>query len=209
MGACDRRGLRWGRAILGLGLVAAAGVAAPVAARASEPHPVAAAAPKSLPGIDVVQVEGLIDPPNASLVRHSISRAERRRSTLLVFQLDSGGAVDVDVAALVQRVRNARVPIAVWIGPSGATARGGAALIAEGAPVLSISPGSHIGPSTPMRLDRPGEKIAPSLVAAQEKVAPAVTLTPLPRPVTGTGSARLLIEPSPSCPLLFWPQQRT
>ena len=56
--------------------------------------------------------------------------AENRHSTLLVFQLDSGGAVDVDVAALTKRVHDARVPIAVWIGPSGATARGGAALFA-------------------------------------------------------------------------------
>lgn len=134
----------------------------------------AAAPPASLPGIDVVQVEGLLDPPNASLVRHSIARAEHRHSTLLVFQLDSGGAVDIDVAALIERVHNARVPIAVWIGPSGATARGGAALFAEAAAVLSISPGSHIGPSNPARLDRPGDEIPspfpafmPSSVRAQ------------------------------------------
>jgi membrane-bound serine protease (ClpP class) len=134
--------------LLGLGLIATA-VVAPLSA--------GAATPKSLPGIDVVQVVGLIDPPNASLVRHSISRAEKRHSTLLIFQLDSGGAVDVDIAALAARVHNARVPIAVWIGPSGATARGGAALLADSAAVLSISPGSHIGPATPVRLDRPGD----------------------------------------------------
>jgi membrane-bound serine protease (ClpP class) len=137
-----------------------------------------------LPGIDVVQVEGLIDPPNASLVRHSISRAESRRSTLLVFQLDSGGAVDVDVAALIRRVRNARVPIAVWIGPSGATARGGAALFAQAAHVLSISPGSHIGPSTPARLDRPGDKIAPSLEAPLAFM-PSSVRAQLRKPVDG------------------------
>src|SRR5580704_15163995 len=51
--------------------------------------------------------------------------------------------------------------------------------------------------------------MAPSFVVAQEKVAPAVTLTPLVRPVTGTGSGRLLIDPLPSWPLLFCPQQRT
>ena len=155
------RGLRRGRALIGLGLIGAVIVAGPVGAHAAEGSSAAAASPTSLPGIDVVQVEGLIDPPNASLVRGSIDRAERRHSTLLVFQLDSGGAVDVDMAALTARVRAARVPVAVWIGPSGATARGGAALLAESAAVLSISPGSHIGPSTPARLDRPGERIAP------------------------------------------------
>jgi membrane-bound serine protease (ClpP class) len=149
----DRRGL-W--VFLGLGLIAVTTLTS---------LPAAAARTASLPGIDVVQVEGLIDPPNASLVRQSIARAERRHSTLLVFQLDSSGAVDVDMAALTARVAAARVPVAVWIGPSGATARGGAALLAESAAVLSISPGSHIGSASPARLDRPGNEIAPTLRA--------------------------------------------
>lgn len=170
MPARDRRGpvclgMLLVRALLGFGLIATSIVVVPLAAGAGQSkaaapvHGLAAATPKSLPGIDVVQVEGLIDPPNASLVRHSIGRAEHRHSTLLMFQLDSGGAVDVDIAALAQSVHDARVPIAVWIGPSGATARGGAALLAESAAILSISPGSHIGPSGPARLDRPGDKL--------------------------------------------------
>jgi membrane-bound serine protease (ClpP class) len=177
MPACDRRRLRRTRAFLGLGLgfglVAAGVAAAPSGASAVEPARAAAAAPASLPGIDVVQVEGLIDPPNASLVRHSIASAEHRHSTLLIFQLDSGGAVDVDMAALTARVAAARVPVAVWIGPSGATARGGAALLAESAAVLSISPGSHLGPATPADLGRPGEPIAPVFGTWLDATVPA------------------------------------
>ncbi len=168
----DRRVPHLLRLLLGLGVVAAvvAPLAAAPAAHAAATTP---SAPASLPGIDVVQLEGLIDPPNASLVRSSISRAEHRHSTLLVFQLDSGGAVDVDVAALAARIASAKVPIAVWIGPSGATARGGAALLAAAAPVLSISPGSHIGPARPARLDRPGAAIAPSVDVWLAQTVPA------------------------------------
>ncbi|HEX4490740.1 MAG TPA: NfeD family protein [Acidimicrobiia bacterium] len=146
-----------------MGVCAAVALAAPLlgafagAARA--------ATPASLPGIDVVQVQGLVDPPNASLIRGAIDRAEHRHSTLLVFQLDSSGAVDVDVAALAKRIHEATVPIAVWIGPTGSTARGGAAVLAESAAVLSITPGSHVGPATPVRLDHPGDEIAPSVDA--------------------------------------------
>ncbi len=166
MGVCDRRGLWCVRAVLGLGLISGALAGAigsgPAGATEAGATTTAAAAPSSLPGIDVIQVTGLIDPSNASLIRESITRAEHRHSTLLLFQLDSGGAVDVDMAALTARVAAARVPVAVWIGPSGATARGGAALLAESAAVLSISPGSHIGPARPARLDHPGDDIAPS-----------------------------------------------
>ncbi|HEY3095680.1 MAG TPA: NfeD family protein [Acidimicrobiia bacterium] len=109
-----------------------------------------------LNGIDVVKVDGLLDPPTASLVRDSIREANRRRSTMIVLQLDSGGSVDVDVQPLVREVQVSRVPVVVWVGPSGAKAKGAATLLAEAAPVTSVSPGSSIGPADPLRLDEAG-----------------------------------------------------
>jgi membrane-bound serine protease (ClpP class) len=111
--------------------------------------------PSGRRGITVVQVQGYIDPPVASLIRHAITTANRSHSTLLLMQLDSGGALDVDVASLVRLVRESRVPIAVWVGPSGARAQGGAALLAEAAPILFVAPGSDLGPGVPVRLDDP------------------------------------------------------
>jgi membrane-bound serine protease (ClpP class) len=109
-----------------------------------------------LNGIDVVKVDGLLDPPTASLVRDAIREANRRRSTMIVLQLDSGGSVDVDVQSLLRDVQESRVPVVVWVGPSGAKARGSATLLAEAAPVTSVSSGSSIGPAEPLRLDDPG-----------------------------------------------------
>jgi membrane-bound serine protease (ClpP class) len=109
-----------------------------------------------LNGIDVVKVDGLLDPPTASLVRDSIREANRRRSTMIVLQLDSGGAVDVDVQSLLRDVEASRVPVVVWVGPSGAKAKGAATLLAEAAPITSVSSGSSIGPADPLRLDEPG-----------------------------------------------------
>jgi len=51
--------------------------------------------------IDVVQVNGLIDPANAALIRSSLRDAERVHSTVVVFQMDASGAVDVDVSTLL------------------------------------------------------------------------------------------------------------
>lgn len=104
-------------------------------------------------GIDVIQVNGLIDPANASLIRDSIRDANRRHSTLLVLQVDSGGAVDVNVESLVDDILRSDVPIAVWVGPSGAKAKGAAALLLSRASVASVSNGSTVGPMLPVRLD--------------------------------------------------------
>jgi membrane-bound serine protease (ClpP class) len=109
-----------------------------------------------LHGIDVVKVDGLLDPPTASLVHDSIQEANRRQSTMIVLQLDSGGAVDIDVQPLLREVQASRVPVVVWVGPSGAKAKGAATLLAEAAPITSVSSGSSIGPADPLRLDEPG-----------------------------------------------------
>jgi membrane-bound serine protease (ClpP class) len=117
-----------------------------------------------LAGIDVVQVEGLLDPPNASLVRSSIRDANERDSTMVVLQIDSGGAVDVDVAELARLVRASEVPIVAWVGPSGSDARGATALLVEAAHVASVSSGSGIGPAAPLRLDEPGHPTSAQVV---------------------------------------------
>jgi membrane-bound serine protease (ClpP class) len=123
-------------------------------------------------GIAVIQVDGLIDPPNAALIRNSIRDANRNPTSLLVIKFASGGAVDVDPAPLVRAIRESRVPIAVWVGPSGGKAKGIAALLAGAAPVAAVSNGSSIGPADPLRLDDPGATNAGALsrqMAAQNR----------------------------------------
>lgn len=106
-------------------------------------------------GIAVIQVDGLIDPPNAELIQDSIRDANRNPTSLLVIKFASGGAVDVDPVPLVEAIRESRVPIAVWVGPSGGKAKGIAALLASAAAVSAVSNGSSIGPADPLRLDQP------------------------------------------------------
>lgn len=127
--------------------------------------------PPGFRGVDVVQVQGLIDPPNAALVRDSIRAAERRGATALVLQIDSGGVVGTDPVALARVVREARIPIVAWIGPSGAAARGGAELVAEAAPLLSIAANARLGPLEPLRLDEPRAELTTEQVA-QLPIAP-------------------------------------
>jgi membrane-bound serine protease (ClpP class) len=106
-------------------------------------------------GIDVVQVEGYFDPPNESLVMDAIEQANERRSTLLVLQLDSSGAIDAGVSDIVRAIERSRVPVAVWVGPSGADAKGATTLLLEAAHLAYISPGSGAGAAYPVRLDEP------------------------------------------------------
>ena len=122
----------------------------------------AARAQESTTGrIDVVQVNGLLDPSNAALVHSSLRAAERNHSTVLVFQLNGSGAVDVNVEKLLRDFANTRVPTAAWVGPSNGGARGATALLALASGYAAKAPGAHFGPLTPVSYDHPG-RIPPS-----------------------------------------------
>jgi membrane-bound serine protease (ClpP class) len=107
-------------------------------------------------GIDVVQVEGYYDPPNQSLMLDAITQANATGATALIFQVKSQGAIDVDVRQVIRAIDRSRVPIIVWVGPSGADAKGASTLIMEAAHLAFISPNSGAGPGQPVQLTDPG-----------------------------------------------------
>ncbi len=121
--------------------------------------------------IDVVQVNGLIDPSNAALIRTSLRDAERAHATAVVFQLDASGAVDVDVNQLLSDVTTAPIPVTVWVGPSGGGARGASALLARSAAFAAVAPGAHIGSVDPIRYDDTSFKIDTPLKNVTEKAS--------------------------------------
>jgi membrane-bound serine protease (ClpP class) len=106
-------------------------------------------------GIVIVQVNGLLDPPNAALITKSLRDAENAGASLVAFQLSASGAVDVNVDSLVRAIKRAPIPVAVWVGPSRGEARGASALLAIAASYASVAPGAHIGPITPTDFGHP------------------------------------------------------
>ena len=133
----------------------------------------AATPPVGKRGIDVVQVEGYLDPPNVSLILDAIHDANAGKSTLLILQLKSSGAIDTNIEEVVRAIQRSRVPVAVWVGPSGAEAKGAATILLQAAHLAYISPGSGAGPGQPVRLDDPGAStragVADRLAALAER----------------------------------------
>ena len=116
-------------------------------------------------GIDVVQVNGLIDPSNAALIEKVVHEAEDEGSSIVIVQLDGTGAVDVDVEELAQVIEDATIPVGVWVGPSGSNARGASGFLALHATIVAVSQGSGIGPVQPVRFDETGEPTRDELIA--------------------------------------------
>ena len=118
--------------------------------------------------VSVLKAEGLIDPVLANFIEQSIGHAETSGMIAVVIQLDSSGSVldDEGLANLARTIHDAAVPVAVWVGPSGSVALGGAAQIAGAADIVGLSPGSRLGKTGELVVPR--ELLSPEFVAAQE-----------------------------------------
>ena len=115
-----------------------------VALAASTVDTAAAAAPSR--HVDVVQVSGWIDPIVVDFVTHAVAESAAGGAEALVLQLDSPGSlVSADrLARLTKAIEGSRVPVAVWIGGTGARAKGDAGKVALAAPIVGMAPNTRL-----------------------------------------------------------------
>ena len=138
-------------ALLGLaGPVAALALAAPPAtAQTTTTSPSAPLATTSTTTgtVRVEQASGLLDAVLVHEIEQSITAAERTGAQALIIQLNSKGAVvrRVAIAALAARIHDAKVPVAIWVGPSGSRALGLSGQLLGAAAATGIAPGSRVG----------------------------------------------------------------
>ncbi|MGH2785714.1 MAG: NfeD family protein [Actinomycetota bacterium] len=104
------------------------------------------------PIVDVAEVFGVLDPQLTGFVLDRITEANRDGAQLLVLELDTPGALEVDVREIIDAIQASRVPVAVWIGPRAARARSAGALIAAAAHINAIGPSARLGPWHPAEL---------------------------------------------------------
>ncbi len=120
--------------------LAAVMLCAPAAPAQEEPAP-----PSAI--IDVVEVNGRIDPVVSDFLRRAIDSAAEANSEVLVIQLDTSGVLigRDEFATLVERIRVSAVPVAIWVGPTGASASGATAAMLAGAGIAGMAPGTKVG----------------------------------------------------------------
>jgi len=97
--------------------------------------------------VDIVAVSGLIDEVVVASIENAIERSESNGAQALVLQLNSRGAVvsHERMAGLLEKIADARIPVAVWVGPSSARAFGLSAQLLTVADVRAMAPGALIG----------------------------------------------------------------
>ena len=126
------------------------------------------------PVVEVFEASGVLDASMLGALRRDLAGAERRGARVFLIQLSSFGGLGIDPAAARAAVADARVPVAVWVGPGAATAAGTAALLLAGADVVGVSRQARIGPALPAELGRGRDPAAESALLAGAGLPAAV-----------------------------------
>ncbi len=100
--------------------------------------------------VDVLTAKGPITPIISGYIARGIHAAEQDGAALLVIRLDTpGGSVQV-MGDIVRAIDAARVPIVVYVWPSGGRAASAGTLITMAAPLAAMAPRTTIGAAHPV-----------------------------------------------------------
>ncbi|SET92419.1 NfeD family protein [Stigmatella erecta] len=99
------------------------------------------------------ELEGVVDAGSGAYLADCVRRAEARGATALLVRLDTPGGSLEATRSVVRAFLGSRVPVLVWVGPSGAHAGSAGVFIALASNVAAMAPGTNIGAAHPVRLD--------------------------------------------------------
>jgi membrane-bound serine protease (ClpP class) len=127
---------------LALGLVAAALAVGPL-------HPAAAQGEHV---VDVVDLQGVIDPTLADYLTARLDEAAAEGSDVVIVQLDTPGGLSVSMDQMVRSIVRSPVPVVVWVGPPFAQAASAGVFLVYASHVAAMAQSTNLGAAHPVDL---------------------------------------------------------
>jgi len=108
--------------------------------------------------IRVMSLKGSVNPGSAAWFLRELDEANKAGDTLLLVELDTPGGLVASLRLMVQGVMASKVPVVVYVAPSGAQAASAGALLLLSAHVAAMSPGTETGAAHPVDIGGGAEK---------------------------------------------------
>ncbi len=125
----------------------------------------------------LVRIGGAISPGNADFLDSAIHTANAEGAGCLIVILDTPGGLAESMRKMVMTIYESRIPVVVYVAPSGARAASAGVMITMAADVAAMAPGTHIGAAHPVNaggqdLDKTmAEKVTNDMVAFVKSIA--------------------------------------
>lgn len=100
--------------------------------------------------VNLIVIDGGINPAVNDYIRESIQRAHEGKARALIIQLDTPGGLLSSTRSIVKEMLSAPLPVIVYVAPSGAGAGSAGVFITMAANIAAMAPGTNIGAAHPV-----------------------------------------------------------
>jgi len=107
--------------------------------------------------VTVITVDAAIFPASAQFIHEAIERASQRGDECVVIRLNTPGGLLKSTRNIVTDLLTSRVPVVVYVSPSGAQSASAGSFITLAANIAAMAPGTNIGAAHPVNMQG-GEK---------------------------------------------------
>jgi len=127
--------------------------------------------------IYIVKVADAISPGVADFIDSSLEKAQEEEAACIIIELDTPGGLAESMRLIVQDILASKVPVVVYVAPSGARAASAGVMITMAADVAAMAPGTNIGAAHPVGAGGKeiggtmSEKVVNDMVAQAKSVA--------------------------------------
>jgi len=102
--------------------------------------------------VHLLKFDDNVQPASAQLVERAISVAEQDRSEALIITMRTPGGLVTSMREIIERILSSRVPVVVYVSPSGANAASAGFFILVSADVAAMAPGTNTGAAHPVAI---------------------------------------------------------
>lgn len=100
----------------------------------------------------IATVEGVIDPVMKKYIDRVIVQAEREGDACLIIEIDTPGGLLQSMKEIATRMLNTRVPVVVYVYPSGATSTSAGFFLLMASDVAAMAPSTSTGSAAPIQM---------------------------------------------------------
>ncbi len=104
--------------------------------------------------VALIKINSAITPSSSSQIERAIKWAESISAEALIIELNTPGGLLESTREIVQNIMNSKVPIIVYVAPSGSRAGSAGVFITLSAHIAAMAPGTNIGAAHPVGLDK-------------------------------------------------------
>jgi membrane-bound serine protease (ClpP class) len=98
----------------------------------------------------VLRLDGEVEPILAAYIDEGLADAARRNASLVLITMDTPGGLSASMENIVQHILGSKVPVAVFVSPTGSRAASAGFYILLSADIAAMAPGTHTGAASPV-----------------------------------------------------------